>query len=155
MSASSLRADIGEAVTEELNAASAAGEFPDAPGFAAVRAILPEYELEELNDLIVTVVARGYEEALESRSSSLVRVTVDVGVMQRVADATPEQVDPLDALVEGIIGFLRGRPLAAFPDASWLRTSNPSLHNDAFLTETRVFQSVITLEYEIRVNRAR
>ena len=144
----SLVTDIADAVAAEINAA------PGSPAtfnqtFTAVRKVVPAYELAELTELKVTVVPKAVEISGSTRSASQYDITVDIGVQKKLP-ATPEmedEVETLGTLVDQIAEYLRRRPLAGAPFASWVNIVNDPVYAPEHLLEKRVFTSVLTLTY--------
>lgn len=145
----SLVTQIADAVTAELNAAPA-GTFD--PAFTAQRKVLPVHELKDLAELKVTVVPKAVQITGSTRSASQYDITVDIGI-QRKLSPTPgsndmdTEVDTLGALVDQIADYLRQRPLAALPGASWVSIANEPVYAPEHLLEQRVFTSVLTVTY--------
>jgi len=145
----SLVTDIADAVAAEINAA------PGSPAtfsqtFTAVRKVVPAYELEELADLKVTVVPKAVEISGSTRSASQYDITVDIGIQKKLPpgnDASDEQVETLGTLVDQIAEYLRRRPLAGAPFASWVSIVNDPVYAPEHLLEKRVFTSVLTVTY--------
>ena len=103
--------DIAEAVKDELNGHDFSQEFE------AVRLYQPLFELPEMKTLRVTVVPRGVEMQVSSRSLVQHDYQVDVAVQKKFDTDEAVELDPLMALVEEIADFFRLRRLEAVPDA--------------------------------------
>jgi hypothetical protein len=143
----SLVTDIADAVAAEINAA-APGTFDQT--FTAQRKVVPAYELSEMTDLKVTVVPKAVEISGSTRSASQYDITVDIGIQKKLppgSDASDEQVETLGILVDQIAEYLRRRPLAGAPFASWVSITNDPVYAPEHLLEKRVFTSVLTLTY--------
>lgn len=147
----SLVTQIADAVTAELNAAPA-GTFD--PAFTAQRKVLPVHELKDLAELKVTVVPKAVQITGSTRSASQYDITVDIGVQRKLAAGSAPgsndmdtEVDTLGALVDQIADYLRQRPLAALPGASWVSIANEPVYAPEHLLEQRVFTSVLTVTY--------
>ena len=135
--------DIAEAVVVELNA----GEFSQA--FAAQRLYRPQFDLAEMADLHVTVVPKGIETSIASRSGVQCDVSVDVAVQKKLQTEDADEIDPLMSLVEEIADFFRGRKLSQCPKASWVATANEPVYSPAHLEELRQFTSVLTVTFRV------
>ena len=140
----SLVTDIADAVTSELNGSGIL------PGLTAVRKVVPAYELAELTDLKVTVVPKAVEISGSTRSASQYEITVDIGIQKKLppgSESSDEQVETLGTLVDQIAEYLRRRPLATAPFASWVSITNDPVYAPEHLAEQRVFTSVLTVTY--------
>jgi len=135
--------DIADAVTGEL----AGGSFSQP--FTPQRSVLPNCELADLQDLRVTVVPRGVEITGSSRALSQHDVQIDVGVQRKLGTDLDTEVAELVGLVEEIAEFLKRRPLAAVPQACWVKTTNEPVYAPDHLAEKRLFTSVLTLTYRL------
>jgi len=136
---------VANAVVAELNA-------PGSPlvGLAsAQRAYQPVFELQDMKDLHVTVVPRGLEMSGASRSLTQCDVQVDVGVQRKLATDGGTEIDGLMTLVEQVADYLRGRKLAAAPEATWVRTENDPIFIGEHVTQLRQFTSVLTVMYRV------
>ncbi len=143
----SLVTEIADAVAAELNAA-APGTFSES--FTAVRKVLPVHELKDLVDLKVTVVPKAVEITGSTRAASQYEITVDIGVQRKLAPGNTDldaAVTTLGTLVDQIAEYLRRRPLATAPWASWISLANDPVYAPEHLLEQRVFTSVLTVTY--------
>jgi len=140
----SLVIDIADAVTTELNAAPA-GTFD--PTFNAERRVLPEFGLEDLAELKVTVVPKRVEITGSTRSASQYEIAVDIGVQKKCGKDLDTEVAALGTLVDQIADYLRRRPLSAAPFAAWVSITNEPVYAPEHLAEQRVFTSVLTVTY--------
>jgi hypothetical protein len=140
----SLVIDIADAVTAELNAAPA-GTFD--PAFNTERRVLPEFGLEDLAELKVTVVPKGVEITGSTRAASQYEIAVDIGVQKKCGKDLDTEVAALATLVDQIADHLRRRPLSAAPFAAWVGITNEPVYAPDHLAEQRVFTSVLTVTY--------
>jgi hypothetical protein len=140
----SLVIDIADAVAAELNAAPP-GTFSQS--FTAQRRVLPEFDLEGLADLRVTVVPRSVEITGSTRSASQYDIAVDIGVQRKLGKDLDAEVAALSSLVDAIRDYLRRRPLASLPWATWVSIANEPVYSPEHLAEQRVFTSVLTVTY--------
>lgn len=140
----SLVIDIADAVAAELNAAPA-GTFN--PAFTAVRRVLPEFDLTDLAELKVSVVPKSVGIAGSTRATSQYEIAVDIGVQKKLGKDLDSEVAALSTLMDQIADYLRRRPLAAAPFASWVSISNEPVYAPEHLAEQRVFTSVLTVSY--------
>ncbi len=136
--------DIADAVAAELNAAPA-GTFD--PPIAAVRRVLPEFELSELADLKVSVVPKSVQITGATRATSQYEIAVDIGIQKKLGKDLDAEVAALGTLVDQIADYLRSRQLSAAPFAAWIRIANEPVYAPEHLAEQRVFTSVLTVTY--------
>ena len=144
---------IAEAVKEALATAAVAREF--AQEFAPVRSYRPEYSLEELGTLRVTVIGRKESLVVSSRSKRQVDYAIDVGVQKKVAK--PADVTEGDSLmlltqqIEDYFWDLTKRPNDANDEPVTLDTATTG-EGDAtwspeYMREHGAFSAVITLTF--------
>ena len=137
--------DIADAVVAALNGSQQV--------FTAERRVRPNFELADLADLRVTVVPKGFEASVASRSLSQYDVQVDVGIQKKLAAGAEEdaEVATMCGLVEEVADFLKGKPLEGDGwRASWVRPAvNEPVYSIEHLAEKRVFTSVLTLTYRV------
>jgi hypothetical protein len=136
--------DIATAVAAELNAAPE-GTF-GAP-VQAVCSVLPVYDLTQMADLKVTVVPKGVQISGATRAASQFDVQVDVGIQKKLGSDLETEVATLLDLVDEVAQYLRKRPLAGVPHASWISTANEPVYAPEHLADKRLFTSVLTLTY--------
>ena len=141
--------DIADAVVAVLNGDGA--DFSQA--FEAERRVRPSFELADLADLRVTVVPKGFEASIASRSLSQYDVQVDIGIQKKLAAGADEdtEVPVMCGLVEEVADFLKGKRLEGTGwSASWVRPAvNEPVYSTEHLAEKRVFTSVLTLTYRV------
>ena len=140
----SLVTDIADAVAAEINGAPG-DTFSEA--FTAERRVLPEFALEDLAALKVSVVPKAVEISGSTRSVCQYEISVDIGIQKKLGTDLDAEVAALGTLVDEIADFLRRRPLAATPWAAWVSANNDPVYAAAHLSEQRVFTSVLTLTY--------
>ena len=134
---------IADAITAEINA----GTFSQ--NIAAVRLLLPEFELGELSELKVTVVPKGVEMTPFSRQYTQYDYSIDIGLQKKLTGQVDTEMPPMLAFTDEIVTFLRKRSLAAVPGATWIRCSNDPVYSREHLIQSRVFTSVITVTYRM------
>ncbi len=135
--------EIADAVVAELNAAT----FSQA--VTAERHYLPQFELPEMKTLHVTVVPKGIALGSSDRARGQGDYSVDVAVQKKFETGDNAELDPLTALVEEIADHFRGRRLASYPNAAWLKTEQAVLYAPEHIDELRQFTSVLTLTYRV------
>jgi len=134
--------DIADAVANEL------ATLP----MTVHRRVLPEYELAELKEVVVTVVPKSVAIANVTRQSSSYEVAIDIGIQQKIGQDTDAEVATLSGMVSDIVSFLNRRPLAAYPDARFKSIANEPVYAPEILSEKRVFLSVVTVTYTVVEN---
>lgn len=134
-------AEIAAAVVADLNAAAFSRPF------TAERAYLPRFDLGEMDDLHVTVVAAGRTLMPACRVLLQVEHRIEIAVQQRLPSEGTADCDPLLGLVAEIADHVAGRRLAGAPEAAWVKTEHDPLIDPTHLNELRQFTSLITLTY--------
>jgi len=135
--------EIAEAVKNALNA----GDFSQ--DFTAGRHYQPLFDLAEMKDLHVTVVANGISTTTPGRGRAQFDCRVDVAVQKKLKTSDNTEIDPLMDLVDEIAEFFRARRLDAVPGAAWVRTENTALYAQEHLSEMRQFTSVLRLTFRV------
>ena len=134
---------VAEAVIAELNSATLSQPF------TAVRSYLPRSELAELKALKVTVVPSGLSVVAASRGQTQQDVAIDVAVQQKLTGEDNTDLDPLLALAEEIAAHFRGKRLASFPSAIWVKTEFKTIYAPDHIDQLRTFTSVVTLTFRV------
>jgi len=140
----SLVTDIADAVVTELGVAPP-GTFSET--FTAERCVLPEFDLEDLGELKVTVVPKSVEITSSTRAASQYEIAVDVGVQKKLGKDLDAEVAALGTLVDEIADYLCRRTLSAASFAAWVGITNEPVYAPEHLAEQRVFTSVLTVTY--------
>ncbi len=138
----SIATDIADAVVNELND----GTFSQS--FNAERSVMPERDLSDLSDLVVTVVPRGVTITNSTRATSQYEITINVGVQQKVEGEKDDAVATLGAFVDELAEFLSRRQLEDQPGVQWSQTENDPIYSPQHLSERHVFTSVLTITYK-------
>ena len=138
----SITTDIAKAVVSTLNEADFSKDF------TAIYSVKPGFELAELDTLRVVVVPKQMEIDRVSRSSAKYTVSIDVGIMQRIGNLSPEEaVEQLGELVDEIAEFLSEATLKDHLAATFAGISNDPVYVPEHLTSNRTFTSVLTVKY--------
>jgi len=140
----SLVTDIADAVATELGAAPP-GTFSET--FTVERCVLPEFDLEDLSALKVTVVPKSVEITGSTRATSQYDIAIDIGVQKKLANDLDVEVAALGTLVDEMADYLRSRTLEQAPFAVWIGISNDPVYAPEHLGQRRVFTSVLTVTY--------
>lgn len=136
-----------DAVVEAINASGLLATFPGA--LPAVRAYVPQYDLQDMGVLHVTVAPKGIVESIGSRSVLQYDLSVDVAVQRKAQAGDAVDLDPLLDLVVALADFFRLRRLGPYPDAVWVSTEHLALFDPEHLTNLRQFTSVLTLTFRV------
>ena len=134
---------LADAVVADL----AAEQFSQA--FTPTRAYVPTIDLQEVKDLVVTVVANARSETPVSRADDEVDYTIDVGVQKKISGDvnTSGEVDALLALVLEVAAFLNRHRLTEAADMTWVGTKNDPIYYPEHLLNLRQFTSVLSVSY--------
>jgi hypothetical protein len=135
--------DIADALVAELNTATLSQPV------TAERHYLPRFDLPEMQTLHVTVVPKGVVLASGDRSRGQGDYSIDVAVQRKFTTGDNAELDALTNLTEEITNHFRGRRLASYPDAAWLKTEQTVLYAQEHLAELRQFTSVLTFTYRV------
>ena len=87
---------IAESVVAEINA----GDFSK-KNLAAQRLYVPNFDLEDMKELRVTVVPREVEYLPLDRASNKFHATIDVAVQKKFSKGDAKEIDPLGVLCRG------------------------------------------------------
>jgi hypothetical protein len=138
---------IADAVVSELN-----GHTFSQP-FRAVRAYLPEYKLEDMGTLHVTIVPAEFLGEPSDRSRDREEHKLHVAIQQRFRPedgAVPlASLDGLVALSEEIRDFLRNQQLADYPQARRIKTENKPIYDPKHLSEYNQFTGLLAFTYQV------
>lgn len=138
---------IADAVVVELNAHTFSQPF------TAVRAYLPEYKLEEMGTLHVTVVPAEFSGEPSDRSRDREEHKLHVAVQQRFKPqdgAVPlVSLDGLMGLTEEIRDYLRDRRLNGYPQARRIKTENKPIYDPKHLAELNQFTGLLIFTYQV------
>jgi hypothetical protein len=136
-------ADIAEAVVTEINAASFSQPV------TAKREYLPHFDLEDMQELKVTVVPKSVLTLPGGRAHNQHDYAIDVAVQKKLDKADNPEIDALVTLVDEIGDHFRLKRLASYPNAMWLKTENEPVYSLEHLQEMRQFTSVLTLTFRL------
>lgn len=144
-------AAVAEAVKDAINAADLSVELE------AQRVYVPKFDLRDLEDIAVRVVARSYDRTNASRSAVQKEVPIDIGVAKLISPTSNPESTTANAELDGLIELVE--EIAAIFDASreladtgawWIRTEVPEpLYDVEALRTERKFLSVIRVTLRI------
>ena len=139
---------VAEAVLAEIEGSSGLYTEPA----TVQRAYVPVFDLKDMGDLHITVVASTNETEIVSRSLVQHDIGVDVGIMRKLAGVYAGDNDEIDELMELVKDFktyFENRNLAQAPSARWVDTANEPPYMPDHLSEFGQFSSVLTLAYRM------
>jgi hypothetical protein len=140
--------NLSDAVVQTLNSASLSQPI------TAVRHYRPEFGLEQLSQLHVSVVPVRVEKELAGHSRTSKIVTLDVCVQKNIDPQNMGQADELMSLLEEIDAFLEFKELSAMPNAQWTRSEMVDGAEAGYAPEhfdtLHCFTGILRLTYRIR-----
>lgn len=134
---------VADSVTAQLNAAEFDFEF------IAERMYVPNFDLEDMKELRVTVVPRDVELFPHDRAHNKYHCRVDVAVQKKFSKGTNEEIDPLVDLVEKIADEFRLKRLDSFQAARCIKAAHAVLYSSEHWEQLRQFTSLLTLTFEL------
>ena len=136
--------DLAEAVTNALNDRAFSMDF------IARRSYRPRVELEELSEILVTVVPAGIspDPSESTRGGTRHDCTVDIGIQRRYEDDSNAGLDPLVELAEEVMDYLRSVDLGDVHGARLAAAENDPVFAPEHMDQ-RVFTSVIKATYAV------
>lgn len=135
---------IADSVVAELNAT----EF-SRDGFNATRLYVPNFDLEDMKELRVSVVPREVEYLPLDRASNKFHATVDVAVQKKFSKGDTSEIDPLVAFVEEIADYFRLKRLSSFVAARCIKVENSVLYSTEHWLQFNQFTSLLSLTFEL------
>ena len=131
--------NVADAIVTALN-----GEAFSQP-FTAARGYLPTFDLQEMNELKVTVVPKEDDGKLDTRTASTHDYSIDIGIQKKPPTINNTDLDPLMLLVQEIADhFLFGQQAAG---ATLISPAVRVLYLQEHLQKLRQFTSVVTLTF--------
>lgn len=134
---------VADSVTAQLNAAEFDFEF------VAERLYVPNFDLEDMKELRVSVVPRDVELLPHDRAHNRYHCRVDVAVQKKFSKGTNEEIDPLVDLVEKIADEFRLKRLVSFPAVRCIKAEHAVLYSSEHWEQLRQFTSLLTLTFEL------
>ncbi len=134
---------IADSVTAQLNAESMSFAF------AAERHYVPNFDLEEMKELRVTVVPRDVELGPLDREQNRVHARIDIAVQKKFTTGRNSEIDPLVAFVEEIADLFRLKRLNSFHAARCVKVEHSVLYSTEHWEQLRQFTSLLTLTFEL------
>lgn len=134
---------VADSVTAQLNGAEFDFEF------FAERMYVPNFDLEDMKELRVTVVPRDVELLPHDRAHNKYHCRVDVAVQKKFSKGTNEEIDPLVDLVERIADEFRLKRLVSLQAARCVKAEHAVLYSSEHWEQLRQFTSLLTLNFEL------
>jgi hypothetical protein len=134
---------VADSVTAQLNAAEFDFEF------VAERMYVPNFDLEDMKELRVSVVPRDVELLPHDRAHNRYHCRVDIAVQKKFSKGTNEEIDPLVDLVEKIADEFRLKRLSSFHAARCIKAEHAVLYSSEHWEQQRQFTSLLTLTFEL------
>jgi len=140
----SIITEIADAVVSDINAATLSQPI------TATREYLPEHDLTELQNTVVTVVPKGVSIQGSTRGQNQHDYQVDIAVQEKVpTGGGKSEIDALMILVEEILDLFRLNRVTVptLGSVPLLRAENDPIYAPEHLNQHGVFTSVITLTF--------
>ncbi len=135
---------IAGSVVAELNAADLSID-----NIEAKRLYVPNFDLEDMKELRVTVVPREVEYLPLDRASNKLHAMVDIAVQKKFSKGDATEIDPLVAFVEEIADYFRLKRLSSFMAAHCVKVENSVLYSTEHWLQFNRFTSLLTLTFEL------
>jgi hypothetical protein len=134
---------IADAVTTQLNAAELSQEF------VAERLYVPNFDLEDMKELRVSVVPRELTILAHDRTTSKYNARIDVAVQRKFDHGSNAEIDPLIVLIEEIADLFRLKRLDSMPEARCIQVEHPVIYSHEHWEQYRQFTSLLTLTFQL------
>jgi hypothetical protein len=134
---------VADSVTEQLNAAEFDQEF------VAERLYVPNFDLEDMKELRVSVVPRDVEILPHDRSQNRYHCRVDVAIQKKFSQGSNQEIDVLVDLGEKIADEFRLKRLLSFHAARCIKAEHTVLYSSEHWEQLRQFTSLLTLTFEL------
>jgi hypothetical protein len=134
---------IADAVTTQLNAAELSQEF------VAERLYVPNFDLEDMKELRVSVVPRELTILAHDRTTSKYNARIDVAVQRKFDHGSNAEIDSLIVLIEEIADLFRLKRLDSMPQARCVQVEHPVIYSHEHWEQYRQFTSLLTLTFQL------
>jgi hypothetical protein len=135
---------IAESVVAEINA----GDFSK-KNLSAQRLYVPNFDLEDMKELRVTVVPREVEYLPLDRATNKFHATIDVAIQKKFSKGDAKEIDPLIFFVEELADYFRLKRLNSYVAARCIKVENAVLYSTEHWTQFNQFTSLLTLTFEL------
>lgn len=137
-------ATIADAVATALNGA---GTF--ALPFSAVRIYRPEFNLEDMGTLHVTVIPGNVVRRQIARRLVERLYSVGVLVQRKVTAETNEEIDPLIEVADQIAEYIGPGELANSGGAEWVETEHEPIYDPDHMKEMKLFTNPVIFTFRL------
>lgn len=146
--ASQTISQVADAVLADLQTGITASAFSQT--FTPTRDYLPLFDLKDLKTLRVTVLCESRTQQLADRRRRQREYRIDVGVEQKVSQATAKaEIDALVAFVEEIADYFDFSRLSADPDIICVGAQIDPIFDAQDLWQNSVFASAVQLTLRV------
>ena len=135
---------IADSVVAEINA----GDFSK-KSLSAQRLYVPNFDLEDMKELRVTVVPCEVEYLPLDRVSNKYHATIDVAIQKKFSKGDAKEIDPLVMFVEELADYFRLKRLNSYVAARCIKVENAVLYSTEHWTQFNQFTSLLTLTFEL------
>ncbi len=135
--------NVADAIVQTLSAATLSQPI------TVERLYVPNYRIEDVSDLKVTVVPREVTVASLDRRRDWQEVAIDIAVQKKFDEGDAAEIDPLVALVEEIAELFKHSRLDSFPAAMWVKTQHVVLYSTEHWEQYRQFTSLLTVSFRV------
>lgn len=137
--------DIADATVSQIQSAAVTLDIDPAN---VARIYIPQWDLEDLGELRISVVPRVMEFMPLDRATNKLHGIIDVAVQKKCSGRDESLIDPLVTLVEQIADLFRLKRLDAFVAARCVKVEQAVLVSQEHWQELNLFTSLITLTFE-------
>ena len=140
---------LADAVAAAIDAPFAIPSWPAATDIHVKRTYQPTHDLEDLEDLQITVTPAAMDMNPLGRGEYERRVGVLVAVQTQVGPEQTDRLDELADLVHQISEYLTDLALSEMPDARFTSIENDPLYHPDILETKRVFLAPMLVTYRL------
>ena len=134
---------LSDAILNELRSKNLGQEF------TVSRSYRPQYELKDIEDIVVTMIPKDTTINAASRGTMFQDVSIDIAVQQKVNPDTNDQLDSLMDFTDAIMAWLAFKPAPGYPSASFVSIANDPIFDPSHVEENRQFTSLLTVTYRV------
>ena len=135
--------NIADSVTAQLNAVTLSQPI------TAERLYVPNFDLEDMKTLRVTVVPRDVQFLPMDRARNRYQGKIDIAVQKKFKKGDAAEIDPLVGLVEEIADVFRMKRLDSLVAARCIHVENSVLYSTEHWEQLNQFTSLLTLTFEM------
>lgn len=134
---------IADSVVAQLNAATLSQSF------IAERLYVPNFDLQDMRELRISVVPRELLITTHDRSSNRYDAKIDVAVQRKFNRGDAAEIDPLVGLCEEMIDLFRLKRLDSLPEARCIGVEHPVIYSLEHWEQLRQFTSLLTFTFQL------